>query len=217
MKRARILLVRKVLLTLMILTAFFFLFELVFRPRALRHALASGYYSFQLYPSAERIWSGELAEDGDFIPESSIGKVFYKSGNFSEAEDSFSKSVLEDDRIPGTHYDLGNALYRNAKLDEALEEYKAVMLLDPDDQEAKSNYELVLNRQGYNPPPPPDEDSGDDDVKDTEEQSGEEERSSDADTREQYKNILDALDQKELFDRQKRSKSDNPQREERWW
>ncbi len=208
---------RRTLLVLAILIALFLLFELIFRPRVLCHTLASGLYSSGRHSAAERIWNGALdPDDGDWIPENSLGKALYREGKYPEAEELLGNAAQEDDAIPAACYDLGNALYRNEKLDAALREYKKAMLLDPDDQDAKSNYELVLNRQGYEPPPPPgegseNEDEGTQQPKEAEDSEEPQER----DAREQYRNMLDALDQKELFDRQKENR--DQKQEERWW
>lgn len=210
---------RKILLALAVLIALFLLFELLFRPRVLRHTLASGLYSTGRHLAAERIWNGTLdPDDGDWIPENSLGKAFYREGKYPEAEELLGSAVREENAIPAARYDLGNALYRNEKLDAALEEYKKAMLLDPDDQDAKSNYELVLNRQGYKPPPPPEEGNEEEDegTQQPKKADGSEEPQ-EGDAREQYRNMLDALDQKELFQRQRQKKRRDPKQEERWW
>lgn len=102
------------------------------------------------------------------------------------------------------NYDQGNTQYREEQLDNALESYKKAMLADPSDQDAKSNYELVLNRKGYKKPKPEDH------------QDEEKEQDKDPVPPSDYENTLDALDQKESNDRQEPGR---PQEEpmERWW
>ncbi|MBW6514200.1 MAG: tetratricopeptide repeat protein [Candidatus Syntrophosphaera sp.] len=205
---------RKIILILGLLIILFFLGELVFRPRVIRHGIASGHYSLRRYSASERIWSKlSAAGDKDHIPENSLGKVWYRRGDFSEAESHFADAVEENGQNPGARYDLGNALYRADRLDAALAEYKAAMLLDPEDQDAKANYELVLNRQGYEPPPPPqNEDGSDKEEKDQEQESADQENK-----QEQYRNLLDALDQKEALDRMARRKSRETEKGGKWW
>lgn len=201
----------KALLILALLLAAFLFFELVFRNRVLQHGRATGLYNQKKYPAAEQIWKKRAGKkDGDYIPESSAGKVHYRRGDYTAALKSYQQAASEKGKIPGVRYDLGNAFYRSGDLDKALEAYKAAMLLAPDDQDAKSNYELVLRRQGYRPPPPS---QGKDDDKSQQEQ----EQQSQQEQKEQYRNALNALDQKEAADRMAKNKPQDYKDGGKWW
>ena len=88
------------------------------------------------------------------------------------------------------------------------------MLADPKDKDAKSNYELVLMRKGYKPPKQkPDDKEGQDPDK---QQPKPEEQPQENPEKQQYNSILDALDQKEARDRNKRAEDEFPERD-KWW
>jgi len=97
------------------------------------------------------------------------------------------------------------------------------MLLDPKDQAAKSNYELVLKRQGYKPPPPPKKGEEEKDQEPKQEQNQDQnQKPKDTqpqpdDKKEHYSNTLDALDQKEAIDRLNRNKPQKPADGGKWW
>lgn len=196
----------------------FLLAQLVFRGHVLSHARASEAYQRGNRQKAERIWNKlRDPQDGDPIPESSLGKARYRGGSYSESERNQAEALKQNARSSSYHYDRGNALYRLNKLDDALKAYRSAMLLDPHDQDAKSNYELVLNRLGYKPPPPPPEKqpSPPKDQK-PEEQPEEPEPQTQAE-KEQFRNQLDALDQQEARDRQAREQNNRKGQADKWW
>lgn len=203
---------RNLFLSLAALIILLLLVELIFRNRVLQHSIASRAYGQGRKALAEKIWTKALDQnDGDPIPEGSLGKLNYRSGAFDKAQQQLNAAVREKDQNPVAHYDLGNALYRSEKLDEALEQYKSAMLLDPEDQDAKSNYELVLKRKGYQPPPPPQDQSG------QKQQEQKPQAQPSQEQKEQFKNTLEALDQKEASDRNANRKARAPEKEGKWW
>ena len=197
----------RILFILALLILLFLLGEFLLRPRVFRHSLASSDYRRGSYSQAERTWKRvQDAKDGDPIPEASLGKLQYKRGDYAQARQRLEESLREKDKFPGSHYDLGNVLYRSEDLDAALEQYKKAMLLDPGDKDAKSNYELVLRRKGYQPPP---QSSGEQEEQQKQPQTSPQ-------NREQYENTLNALDQKEARERN-RQRSKAPAKEGKWW
>lgn len=174
--------------------------ELLLRPRASKNTLATLLYSWQKYRSASKIWD-PLAErhDSDAISKGNAAKARYRQGDYDSA-DQLLDEALKDKELAQLHYDRGNAQYRKDDLDKALESYKAAMLADPDDQDAKSNYELVLNRKGYKKPQK--EDHEEDQEQDTPQND--------------YDNTLNALDEQESLDRQKQEHQAQIPKE-RWW
>ncbi len=183
--------------------------ELLFRGRVLRHAWASGSYQRGDYQAAERAWK-KLREPGDAdpIPESSLGKVNFRRGKYGDSARDQADALKQNDKPARFHYDRGNALYRAENLDEALKAFRNAMLRDPDDLDAKSNYELVLNRQGYQPPPPPQEQP---------EQQPAQPEPRPEEGREHFRNQLDALDQQEARERQAREQDGRGGKADKWW
>jgi Ca-activated chloride channel family protein len=76
-----------------------------------------------------------------------VGSVHYQMRNYAEADRDFSKGLLSDDPEIREQaiYNLGNSAYRQGRLEEAVELYKAVLEIDPADEDAKFNLEFVRN------------------------------------------------------------------------
>jgi Ca-activated chloride channel family protein len=75
-----------------------------------------------------------------------IANTHYKMKNFEEAAKSYLSVAgrspdmsLEEQ----AYYNLGNCMYRQGKLVEAVDYYKKALDLDPDDEDAKHNLEFV--------------------------------------------------------------------------
>ena len=66
------------------------------------------------------------------------GSAHYRSGNFAEAEEEFAKVDSAD-----AHFNRGNALAKQQKLEEALEAYDKALELDPEMEAAQKNKQLV--------------------------------------------------------------------------
>ncbi len=209
---------RKALLALMILILLFFAFELLFSRHRILHSIASGIYRHGRYGIPERVWNTlSDPEDGDDIPENSLARLKYKAGDTAAAREGFSAAITENEDNPANRYNRGNTHYRQDDLDAALDDYKAAMLADPKDKDAKKNYELVLMRKGYKPPKPkPEDKEGDAPQPEQNEPDKAEEKPQDEAEKQQYKSILDALDQKESRDRNRDAQPEFPERD-KWW
>ncbi|HNZ06539.1 MAG TPA: hypothetical protein PKI63_02010 [Candidatus Cloacimonadota bacterium] len=197
--------IRQALLVLIALILIYFALEFLLRRDAFYNSIASGLYKLGRAEQASSLWEKRLdPDDADPVPEANYGKNAFRQGQYSEADKHISEALRDDPENPVLNYDQGNTQYREEKLDNALESYKKAMLADPTDQDAKSNYELVLNRKGYKKPKPEDH------------QDEEKEQDKDPVPPSDYENTLDALDQKESNDRQEPGR---PQEEpmERWW
>ena len=74
-----------------------------------------------------------------------LGSVYYQMRNYEEADRAFFGATLSTDeslREQGL-YNLGNSAFRQGRLEEAVELYKAALEIDPDDEDAKFNLEFV--------------------------------------------------------------------------
>jgi Ca-activated chloride channel family protein len=74
--------------------------------------------------------------------------ALYQLKKYQEALDEFSSidPAKMGTSAPACHYNLGNTYYRLEQYPKALESYKRCLLLDPDDVQAKKNYELTLKK-----------------------------------------------------------------------
>ena len=74
-----------------------------------------------------------------------VGDALYQKKQYEEAKESFEKSLVSDDLIAraNAYYNLGNTYYRLNKFQEAIESYIKALDLNPEDEDAKFNLELV--------------------------------------------------------------------------
>lgn len=66
-----------------------------------------------------------------------VAGSIYKQGRWEEATTAYSEIAKAG--TPSAHYNLGNTLFQQRKLDEAIESYKASLRANPSDMEAKFN------------------------------------------------------------------------------
>lgn len=74
-----------------------------------------------------------------------IGAVQYKKQKYEDALESFEKAILTKNvkLQQSAYYNQGNVYYRLNQYPEAIQAYKKALDLDPGDQDAKFNLELV--------------------------------------------------------------------------
>lgn len=74
-----------------------------------------------------------------------VGSAHYQMKNYAEAEKAFSTAALAGDEALRAKavYGLGNCAFRQGRLEEAVEHYKATLEINPDDEDAKYNLEFV--------------------------------------------------------------------------
>ncbi len=94
-----------------------------------------------------------------------LGNGYYKKGNYKNATESFDKVLSSESKEPTqdieakTNYNIGNSIYRKGEnlelmkpekalsfYSRTLECYKRAMDLDPEDEDAKFNYEFVAKK-----------------------------------------------------------------------
>jgi Ca-activated chloride channel family protein len=74
-----------------------------------------------------------------------VGSAQYQMRDYAEADRTFSRAATAQDPSLREQalYNLGNSAYRQGRLQEAVELYKAALEIDPDDEDAKFNLEYV--------------------------------------------------------------------------
>jgi Ca-activated chloride channel family protein len=74
-----------------------------------------------------------------------VAEALYKNKKYEEAIKSYEKSLNSEDITlrEKAFYNLGNSYYQMNKYQEAIQNYIKALELDPNDQEAKHNLELV--------------------------------------------------------------------------
>jgi Ca-activated chloride channel family protein len=103
-------------------------------------------YEAQVYDQALQGFVDEQVErPEDPALTFNIGSAHYQMKNYEEAEKSFATVAMSGNTTLREQalYNLGNCAYRQGKLQEAVELYKAALEVDPDDEDAKFNLEFV--------------------------------------------------------------------------
>ena len=76
-----------------------------------------------------------------------IGTIYSNMDSTSEAGSIFQEAYHDSlDFSSDLSYNHGNVLYRNEQLDKSLEAYKNTLLKNPNDSDARKNYEFVKNK-----------------------------------------------------------------------
>jgi Ca-activated chloride channel family protein len=103
--------------------------------------------------------------------------VRYRNSEHDLAQEDLQQALLtaDDDLTRATLFNQGNSFFETEELDQAVESYKEVLRMDPDDQDAKYNLELALRQQeqGQEPDQEPQETPGETPQEDQEEGDGE--------------------------------------------
>ena len=126
-------------------------------------------YQDQNYKVAELYYEYILKNDED-NSKAHFGKgsSLYMQNDLKNAEINFNESLTASDEIlqSKAYFNLGNISYKNNKLDDALQFYKKALELNPNDDEARFNYEYIKYQK--KPEEKKDEDKKDEDKKDEE-------------------------------------------------
>jgi len=127
-------------------------------------------YRDEEYSAAQNYYDSILSDDSKSA-EALFGKgtALFMQEELSQAESSFNATLpYSDNQLKSkTYYNLGNISFKNNKLDQALHFYKKALELNPNDDEARYNYEYIK----YQKDPP--EDEKDDEKKDDEKKDDE--------------------------------------------
>jgi len=103
-------------------------------------------YQKQNYKAAEEYYESVLEND-DSNSKAYFGKgsSLYMQNDLKNAEISFNESIADSEELlqSKAYFNLGNISYKNNKMDEALQFYKKALELNPDDDEARFNYEFI--------------------------------------------------------------------------
>lgn len=89
----------------------------------------------------------KLTKDAPAI-EYNRANALIKKGEMEEALNSYQKAASsgDDSLRQSAYYNMGNALYRSEKYKEAASAYKEALKADPQDEDAKTNLEMTLQK-----------------------------------------------------------------------
>ena len=101
--------------------------------------------------SALEYYKALIQLDNDDIPRKdilyNIGTIYSNMDSTSEAGSIFKQAYHDSlDFSSDLSYNYGNVLYKDEQLDKSLEAYKNTLLKNPNDSDARKNYEFVKNK-----------------------------------------------------------------------
>jgi len=132
------------------------------------------YYQNGKFEEARNYYESLIRERGN-NPQAQFGRgsSSFQQGDMETAEQAFEQSIKSSDLNLRSKalYNLGNTFYQNKKTAEALAYYRKALELDPNDKEAKYNYEFLRYQQD-----PPEEDNQKKDQSEEEENKEEQEQ-----------------------------------------
>ena len=180
------------------------------------------------YDKAIKLYSDMLADKSDDTNlKFNLGSSFYKKGTFNAAKSGFEDALDSEDNYTKSraYYNLGNTYFKLNKPEESLQAFKNAMMLNPEDEDAKFNYEFVKNLLQQDDQKQEGDDEQEEENEDSEEQDESEKKENEEKeddneqehneneqknkqqqqqheekerTQEEYKDILDALEQQEM-------------------
>ena len=131
-------------------------------------------YQNQNYEAAEKYYNSILSTDSD-NSEAHFGKgsSLFMQDDIKNAEIKFNESLASSETLlkSKAFYNLGNISYKNKKLNDALQFYKKALELNPNDDEARYNYEFIKYQK--DPEEKKDEEKKDEEKKDEEKKDDE--------------------------------------------
>jgi tetratricopeptide (TPR) repeat protein len=79
-----------------------------------------------------------------------LGNAFYKAGKTEEAEDAYNNAINKSQSAmdkANAWYNKGMALQNSKKLPESIDAFKQALRLNPDDEDARQNLQIALQKQ----------------------------------------------------------------------
>ena len=161
------------------------------------------YYNNQKFSDAKNYYESVILNKGS-IPEAFFGKgaSSYQLGDFDSAEKAFDQSLKSSNNLikSKAYYNLGNTSYKINKKEEAISYYRKALELNPNDKDAKYNYELLKYQ-----PDPPKEENQDQEQQDQEQQDQEQQdqEQQDQEQQDQEQQDQEQQEQKQLSEEEK--------------
>ena len=162
------------------------------------------YYQNREFEEARNYYERLIRERGN-NPQAQFGRgsSSFQQGDMETAEQAFKQSLKSSDLDLRSKalYNLGNTFYQNKKTEEALAYYRKALELNPNDKEAKYNYELLKYQQD-----PPEDDN------DKQDQSKEEENKEEQE--QEKKEEKDQQDKEEEKDKEQQQQEQQQQQQQ---
>ncbi|MBC8215096.1 MAG: tetratricopeptide repeat protein [Candidatus Marinimicrobia bacterium] len=181
-------------------------------------------YRNQQFDQARKYYESVLEKQQNSSASFGLGASAFKQGDIETAIQAFDDVIRsEDNRLKAkSYYNMGNILHQQQRMDESLTFFKKALQLNPDDNDAKANYELLKyqrQQQEQNQQNQEDQEKSQDDKNDKNEQNqkqeDKEENSEKQEHSDQSKEQSDqSKEKKEHQEKQSDEKEDQKQQQE---
>lgn len=125
-----------------------------------RNNAGNALYGQGAYDSAlDAYQAAQVAAPDEPVPYYNAASALSAVGRVQSAEAALQQALetAGESLIPNAYYNLGNMYFEMAQYQQAVDAYRETLLRQPDDENARYNYELALRRLATPPPPPPQE------------------------------------------------------------
>ena len=166
------------------------------------------HYQSQEYEAAQEYYESVLMDNGNNSQaQFGRGSSAFQRGDMETAKHGFEQSLKSHDvqLQSKAMYNLGNTLFKSEKKEEALAFYRKALELNPEDKDAKYNYEFLK----YQEKPPEDQ------QKQEQDQSKDDEENKKEDKQEEEKEKQEQEDKKDQEQQEEEEKEEqNPEQQE---
>jgi Ca-activated chloride channel family protein len=196
----------------------FLIFWHWFEPAAKKNQQGVKAYQEKRYKSALQEFLSAKGIKPD-LPElkNNTASTLYQLKKYQEALEEFSSINPEKSGISRSDflYNLANSYFRVGQYDKALENYKNSLLIDPDDLDAKKNYEITLQKLNEQKKQQ-DQKSGEQDQENKKKQEQQQQKESKKNEK-QHRNLMQYLDQNEKKQMEKKKRKIAVVKKEKDW
>jgi len=162
------------------------------------------HYQSQEYEAAQEYYESVLMDNGNNSQaQFGRGSSAFQRGDMETAKHGFEQSLKSHDvqLQSKAMYNLGNTLFKSEKKEEALAFYRKALELNPEDKDAKYNYEFLK----YQEKPPEDQ------QKQEQDQSKDDEENKEEDKQEEEKEKQEQEDKKDQEQQEEEEKEEEEQ------
>jgi tetratricopeptide (TPR) repeat protein len=172
------------------------------------------HYQSQEYEAAQDYYESVLMDNRN-NPQAQFGRgsSAFQRGDMETAKHGFEQSLKSHDvqLQSKAMYNLGNTFFKNDKKEEALAFYRKALELNPEDKDAKFNYEFLK----YQEKPPEDQQKQEQDQnKDSEENQEQDQQDQEKEKQEQEEKNQDKKDQEQQEEEEKEEEEQQEKQEQ---
>jgi tetratricopeptide (TPR) repeat protein len=190
-------------------------------------SLKHGQYEGAAYAYQEGLSSYGSAQEVDetyYGLQNNLGVALHQNGDFEGAQTAFTEALAYapyDQARSTPAYNAGNNAFKNQQLEQALEHYREALLADPENEDARYNFEFVSRQlqeqqnQQQSESDDQEEQEEQDQQQDQNDQSNESDQEQDENQAEQEENPQEQDEQSQQEQREEQQEQDPQQEQQR--